>query len=139
MSYGLHGRILDSLEASYADVKVRVKLGNRLGPEFTRLGTIELNAFWGYSKPTAAGMAANAAKCEVLIFGGTTRERKRLMEAEYRVAEVLGCTKAQECSPQHVPSNYSQQLGGGPRSRSVLCVEIRKLPSRSYVCLFIIH
>ncbi|EFJ44226.1 hypothetical protein VOLCADRAFT_95430 [Volvox carteri f. nagariensis] len=29
-------------------------------------------------------MAANAAKCEVLIFGGATRERKRLMEAEYR-------------------------------------------------------
>ncbi|EFJ39784.1 hypothetical protein VOLCADRAFT_35381, partial [Volvox carteri f. nagariensis] len=35
MSYGLHGRILDSLKASYADVKFRVKLGNKLGPEFT--------------------------------------------------------------------------------------------------------
>ncbi|EFJ52110.1 hypothetical protein VOLCADRAFT_120350 [Volvox carteri f. nagariensis] len=32
----------------------------------------------------ATGMAANAAKCEVLIFGGATRERKRLVEAEYR-------------------------------------------------------
>ncbi|EFJ41917.1 hypothetical protein VOLCADRAFT_98005 [Volvox carteri f. nagariensis] len=33
----------------------------------------------------ATGMAANAAKCEVLIFGGATRERKRLVEAEYRL------------------------------------------------------
>ncbi|EFJ49026.1 hypothetical protein VOLCADRAFT_104474 [Volvox carteri f. nagariensis] len=31
----------------------------------------------------ATGMAANAAKCEALIFGGTAREQKRLMEAEY--------------------------------------------------------
>ncbi len=33
-AYGLHGRILDALKASYADVRVRVKLGGEMGPEF---------------------------------------------------------------------------------------------------------
>ncbi|EFJ46615.1 hypothetical protein VOLCADRAFT_105516 [Volvox carteri f. nagariensis] len=36
----------------------------------------------------ATGMAVNAAKCEVLIVGGATREWKRLMEAEYRLGGV---------------------------------------------------
>ncbi|EFJ45928.1 hypothetical protein VOLCADRAFT_105730 [Volvox carteri f. nagariensis] len=39
----------------------------------------------------ATGMAANAAKCEVLIFGGATRERKRLVEAEYRLGGQTPC------------------------------------------------
>ncbi len=34
-AYGLHGRVLDALKASYADVRVRVKLGGKLGPEFS--------------------------------------------------------------------------------------------------------
>ncbi len=32
---GLHGRILDALKASYADLRVRVTLGGKLGPEFS--------------------------------------------------------------------------------------------------------
>ncbi|EFJ47625.1 hypothetical protein VOLCADRAFT_91955 [Volvox carteri f. nagariensis] len=51
----------------------------------------------------ATGMAVNAAKCEVLIFLGATRERKRLMEAEYR----LGITGAKAC-------RYMNWMGAAP-------------------------
>lgn len=34
-SYGIHGRMLDALKASYEDVRMRVKVNGRLGPEFT--------------------------------------------------------------------------------------------------------
>ncbi|EFJ48410.1 hypothetical protein VOLCADRAFT_91070 [Volvox carteri f. nagariensis] len=131
MSYGLHGRILDSLKASYADVKFRVKLGRHDRAECL-LGLLE-----AYCKAT--GMAANAAKCEVLIFGGATRERKRLIEAAYRLggaglrvltgnetARYLGlhygpgvqfsaCTKQLLTAVPHPPaSNRICRIDGGP-------------------------
>ena len=158
-AYGLHGRILDALKASYADVRVRVKLGGKLGPEFsvgrgvkqgcplsvTLFGLfIEVFAHYidahdtdchmrlpdrwrvlrdqsaslrdseltnllfvddaslvatGHERAQcllglldafcrATGMAANAAKCEVLVFGGAARERKRLMEADYQLGGI---------------------------------------------------
>ncbi|EFJ40503.1 hypothetical protein VOLCADRAFT_99710 [Volvox carteri f. nagariensis] len=91
-----HRRILDSLKTSYTGVKVRVKLGNRLGPEFTSVslaggeltnlllvddvslvatGQDRAECLLGLLKAycKAMGVAVNAAKCEVLIFWGTTR------------------------------------------------------------------
>jgi len=152
--YGIHGRMLEALKASYADVRMRVKANGRLGPEFavgrgvkqgcplsvTLFGLfIEILAHYidarnmecqtrspdqwlklkaqsadlgsevltnllfvddaslfatGHERAChllellddfckATGMQCNSAKCEVLVFGGTPRERASLRAAEY--------------------------------------------------------
>ena len=156
-SYGIHGRMLDALRASYAEVRMRVKVNGKLGPDssvgrgvqqgcplsVTLFGLyIEMLAHYISAHDTdcqlrtperwqalvaqcatlgprvvsdllfvddatllatgmdrvlcllrlleefcaATGMRCNAAKCEVLIFGGTTRERSRLEDTEYVLA-----------------------------------------------------
>ena len=34
-TYGIHGKMLEALKASYEDVRMRVKVNGKLGPEFT--------------------------------------------------------------------------------------------------------
>ncbi|EFJ50706.1 hypothetical protein VOLCADRAFT_88501 [Volvox carteri f. nagariensis] len=88
----------------------------------------------------ATGMAANAAKCEVLIFGGATRERKRLVEAEYRLGFVTVERLKMSCMfSKNVPLTRAYGLsmmhdfGWGPSGRISALFQARmKLGGRGH-------